>query len=154
MTSSQLSATFTLPSCQNILSAEGRYFWGEYGDDPFNLVCYSRQRLPAAFPAVRDVPSSISFVCHQSPWASHPSSYSSLARVMGWFMTVPFSKDTPHLSAPLGSLQCVRNAQAWSLRETPVTCHQLVCPSPSQPFERWGRLIAGPRFQGYSPITR
>lgn len=105
------SATFTLSRCQNRLSAEGRYFGGEYGDDPFNLVSYSWHRLQAAFPAIWGVPSSISFVSSESPSASHPSSCSSLAHVRGWFMTDPFSKGPLHLFALLGSPQRMRNTQ-------------------------------------------
>lgn len=118
--SSRLSATFTLSRCQNRLSAEGRYFGGEYRDDPINLVCYKWHRLQAAFPIIWDVPSRISFVSYQSPSASHPSSCSSLAHVRGWFMTDPFSKGPLHLFALRGA------HSAWgvpSLSPLGESCH-------------------------------
>lgn len=97
--SSWLSAKFTLSSCQNLPPAEGTYFGGEYGDDPFNLVCYGWWRLQATFLAKWDVPSRISFACYQPPSASNPSSCSSLARVTGWFMIVPSAR-IPRVSPP------------------------------------------------------
>lgn len=143
-------------------------FGKEYGDDPFKLVCYSQQRLQNTFLSIWDVPSHISFVCCQPPSASHPSSCSSLAHVIGWFMTIPFSRDTLCLSALLGCLQCMQYP-GWFFWESPVTCCRLASPL------RWhcisfialwvvgqcwlpapsllSRLTGRPEFQGhlYSP---
>lgn len=159
--SSRFSAKFTLSSCQNLLSMKVHILGGEYGDDPFNLVCYVWQRLQAAFPTIQDI------LRHQLCLLSATLSFSPLIMFLirschGLIYDPSLQHEYPVSFCPIGWPAVHGEYPNWSLWGSPVTCHQLaslfemaLCLLPSggavlaacsQPSHR---LPRGPPFQSY-----
>lgn len=125
-------------------------------------MCYSPERLWAGVPAIQDALSCMRFVCCQPPSSSHPSC-SSVACVMGWFLTVPSARPL-HIPPSRWVVCGVEEYPGWTpwmrLPPTISSCLHLRsdCPSFTALWaarQCWlpapsllSRLIRVPQFQG------